>query len=388
VNTLAPACAPGTFTVAEAVELATVDRSGFIESRHAGSAIVIAHDGSVVRQLGNPDAPIFPRSCLKPFQTVALLSSGVELRGADAAIATASHAGTPAHIALVRGLLNRGKLDEDALKCPPDWPADQDSRNALIRAGYSESPVFMCCSGKHAAMLLACQANDWPLDTYLDSHHPLHVRVREVVENFTEESVQLTGIDGCGTPVYSMSLTALARGIGRISSAPSRIGSLIKTHARDLDAHAAHLVAAILANGWALDGPGRANTAVIEQLGIVAKFGAEGLIVLSTQEGASVAVKVLDGDGRAATLIGLQLLVSTDILKQADVDPVLPSLGLAVFGGGVPVGAIRVSSAVGADCHRSTTHSPKSTTPSENRACCTHNHDSQNRSSPNTQGTT
>ena len=46
--------------------------------------------------------PIFPRSCLKPFQAVAVMTSGVTLRGEDAAIATASHSGTAAHVALVQ----------------------------------------------------------------------------------------------------------------------------------------------------------------------------------------------------------------------------------------------------------------------------------------------
>ena len=344
MNPLAPARVPGTFTVADAVELATVERSGFIESRHAGSAVVLAPDGAVVRRLGHPEALVYPRSCLKPFQTVAILSSGVELLGAEATIATASHAGTPAHVELVRQLLERGSLSEHDLKCPPDWPTDTASRDALSRGGAAASPLFMCCSGKHAAMLLACQINGWPLDSYLDPHHPLQDLVRAVVEDLTSELVSSTGIDGCGLPIYSMSLVALARGIARISSAPGRVCT--EKDERTRDSHAAHLATNILANGWAIDGPGRANTVVIEQLGIIAKLGAEGLIVLSTREGASAAVKVLDGDLRAATLIGLQLLVSAKILKQPDVDRVVPHLGLAVLGGGVTVGAIRVSTEI------------------------------------------
>ena len=37
-----------TFTVESAVELAVVERSGFIESRHIGAAVVLAGDGTVV----------------------------------------------------------------------------------------------------------------------------------------------------------------------------------------------------------------------------------------------------------------------------------------------------------------------------------------------------
>ncbi len=114
----------GTFSVSDSVELAVVERSGFIESRHAGSAVVLSPEGEVLRALGDTRTPIFPRSCLKPFQAVAVMTSGVSLRGEDAAIATASHSGTAAHVALVRGLLARESLPTSALGCPPASPTD------------------------------------------------------------------------------------------------------------------------------------------------------------------------------------------------------------------------------------------------------------------------
>ena len=86
---------PAVFGTDEAVELAVVERSGFIESRHSGSAVVLGPDGGVAISLGAPDKPVFPRSSLKPFQAVAVMGAGVHLDGAAAVLATASHAGTP-----------------------------------------------------------------------------------------------------------------------------------------------------------------------------------------------------------------------------------------------------------------------------------------------------
>jgi L-asparaginase II len=43
----------GTFSVNDALELAVVERSGFIESRHAGSAVVLSPEGEVLRDLGD-----------------------------------------------------------------------------------------------------------------------------------------------------------------------------------------------------------------------------------------------------------------------------------------------------------------------------------------------
>jgi len=47
-----------TFTVESAVELAVVERCGFVESRHIGSAVLIAGDGEfkLRRQGGHPFA--------------------------------------------------------------------------------------------------------------------------------------------------------------------------------------------------------------------------------------------------------------------------------------------------------------------------------------------
>ena len=179
---------PGTFSVADAVELAVVERSGFIESRHAGSAVVLSPDGEVLRALGDTRTPIFPRSCLKPFQAVAVMTSGVSLRGEDAAIATASHSGT-ARARRARARAPRARVAADVGTRLPAGCADRPgrARRARSASGGARERVYMNCSGKHAAMLLACVANDWPLEGYLDPEHPLQKRILDVVERFTGE---------------------------------------------------------------------------------------------------------------------------------------------------------------------------------------------------------
>ena len=325
---------PEVFATDEAVELAVVERSGFIESRHVGSAIVLGPDGSVVRSLGTPSAAVYPRSSMKPFQAIAIMGSGVPLEGAAAVLATASHAGTAAHLSVVRGLLAQAQLPESALQCPADWPLDAASRDEAIRAGGRRQPIFMNCSGKHAAMLLACVVNGWPTESYLDPQHPMQQQVRDVVERLTGDKVVATGVDGCGAPVHAMALSTLARGIQRIATASD--GSPFALYR-----NAALLKNAVLANGWAIDGPGRANTVVIDELGVFAKLGAEGVMVMAAPDGTTVALKVLDGSLRAATIVALSLLADAGAVDRAAVEAITPALDLAVLGGGAPVGAIR-----------------------------------------------
>ena len=68
-------------------------------------------------------------------------------------------------------------------------------------------------------ILLACVTNGWSTDHYLEPDHPLQLLVRDTVTEFTDETVEHSGTDGCGAPVHALSLAGLARAIGRVSGA-------------------------------------------------------------------------------------------------------------------------------------------------------------------------
>lgn len=297
---------------------------------------MIDQHADVLRSLGDPAAPVFLRSTMKPFQAIAVMNAGVGLRGAAAVLATASHSGTQRHVSVVRSILAQAGLTETALQCPADWPGDGGARDELLKDNGDKSPIYMNCSGKHAAMLLACVTNNWPIDSYLEPDHPLQHAILDVVERFTGERPTASGIDGCGAPVHALSLAGLARGIGRIrTSSPTSPFAIYR--------NAGILCQAVLEDGWALDGPGRANTIVVDRLGVFAKLGAEGVMVMAAPDGTTVALKMLDGSLRAATLVGLSLLADAGALNRDAVTEVLPDLHLDVFGGSSVVGQIRVS---------------------------------------------
>ncbi len=328
-----------TLTVQDSVELAVVERSGFIESRHVGAAVVLSPDGEVVARLGNTDALILPRSSMKPLQAVACLTAGAVLDGEQLALSTASHSGTDRHAAVVRDVLAEVGLNEDALACPPAWPGDVATRDDMIREHGAPAAVRMNCSGKHAAMLRACVATGWPTEGYLDPSHPLQVHIREVVERLIGEKVAHTAIDGCGAPVYAMSLTALARGIHRVGTASER--SPFALHRV-----AGALVRAVREHPWTIEGPGRPDTIAIESLGVFTKGGAEGVMVMVAPNGTTVALKMLDGSLRAATIAAATLLARHGALSAEQVAQLDEALSLVVLGGGRPVGAVRPGNAI------------------------------------------
>lgn len=325
-----------TFSASSAVELAVADRSGFVESRHVGAAIVLDADGVTTRTLGDVDAAILPRSSLKPLQALACLTAGAPLEGERLALATASHSGTDRHVAVVREILAAAGLEESTLRCPPAWPGDTRARDELVRELASPQRVRMNCSGKHAAMLLTCVTAGWDTAGYLDPAHPLQLHIREVVERLIGSRVSHTAVDGCGAPVFAMSLTGLGRAVHRVGTSSER--SPFALHRL-----AGTLVRTVREHPWAIDGPGRPDTIVIERLGVFAKGGAEGVMVMVAPDGTTVALKILDGSGRAATAVALTLLVQAGALPRSETAAVLAELPLTVSGGGEPVGAIRVT---------------------------------------------
>lgn len=326
----------GTLSVESSVELASVDRGGFVESRHAGAAVVLSPDGEAAIALGDVDAPVLPRSALKPFQAVACATAGATFDGPALAVSTASHSGTDRHAQLVRGMLQEVGLTEDYLRCPPAFPDDSQTRAEQLRDNAPASRIRMACSGKHAAMLAACAANGWDKETYLDPSHPLQQHIRDTVERLTGGArIEATVTDGCGAPVHAIPLSALARGM-------QRIGTSSETSPFALHRIAGNLMRTAREHPWAVEGPGRPDTVAIEHFGVFSKFGADGVQVMVTPDGTTVAVKVLDGSRRATSAVALKLLAKAGALPLetvADFLSVHPQF--AILGGGQEVGRVR-----------------------------------------------
>lgn len=308
--------------------LAEVVRSGFTEGRHRGSLVVLAADGSVTCALGDPEAPVFPRSSNKPFQAAAVLRSGLELSGERLALAAASHSGEGFQLDLVRTMLAEHGLTESHLRCPASLPLDEEEAETFLAAGHTRTPLAMDCSGKHTAMLAACRSAGWPLDSYLDPTHPLQKLVRETLEAATGDPVAHTGVDGCGAPLMAVSLTGLARGFRSVALA-------------DADTPEGQVAAAMRAHPEYVGGTRRHDTWLMRELpGAVSKMGAEAVQGFALPDGQALALKIEDGAGRAlgpvvARALSLHMGVSSPVLERMATVPVL--------GGGVRVGEVRAA---------------------------------------------
>jgi len=308
------------------VVLAEVVRSGFVEGLHRGSLVVLDPDGSVALARGDVSSPIFPRSSNKLMQATGLVELGYTGHDELLALAAASHNGEPHHVDGVRRILAACGLDDASLRTPAEWPLGEQAFLDVVRAGGEPAPVLMNCSGKHAAMIATCVAQDWALDDYRAADHPLQQHLAGTLERMAGERIAATGIDGCGAPVAAISLTALARAFsGAVQAAP---GEPERAVADAMRAHPEFV-----------GGTGHDATLLMSGVpGLLVKDGAEGVYAAALADGRAFALKVDDGAARPRPLVAAAVLrhlgVQADVLAGFEVRELL--------GGGARVGEVRV----------------------------------------------
>lgn len=277
------------------VELAVITRGNLVESWHRGIAVVTDPEGKTVVHKGNGKRLIYPRSAIKPLQTVAMRRAGLDLTGEELAITSASHRSTKEHIKIVQSILAKAKLPEAALKCPEG--------------------IQYNCSGKHAGFLYTAEINGWDTDSYLDPAHPIQQKVIEVLEEFSNEKILKTTVDGCGAPLHAMTVEGIARAIGLLTKTETE------------------LVDTLTSNGWVISNHGVPD-AVFLDAGFIAKNGAEGVFAVGTRSGYGICIKIADGNLRAAPLVALKLLFELGLIDDKLHQDLLGKLVVPSLGGG------------------------------------------------------
>lgn len=300
--------------------LAELVRSGVVESQHRGYLIALNADGSTNLELGDCSHLFYPRSTVKSIQASAMVRHGLKLEPRLLAFAASSHSGSQMHLDAVREILSLAKLDESALQCMLDRPLGERERREYGDAAPTR--ITMNCSGKHAAMLLTCVTNGWPIENYLDPEHPLQQACKAELEALSGEKITLTSTDGCGAPLFLISVAGLARAIRAITISEDPIHKSVIEASRAFP----EMVA----------GVGRLTTEMMEAIpGLYMKDGAEAVNIASMPDGRTLVFKVGDGSLRPfKTLLhaGLSRLGVTTSFEEEK-----------VLGGSKVIGSIRAT---------------------------------------------
>ena len=263
--------------------LAEVTRSGVVESAHRGYLAMLNSDGSLHKSIGDIDTKIFPRSTVKSMQASAMVRAGLKLEPRLLALAASSHSGSQMHLDAVREILNLAGLDESSLQCSFDRPLGDAERRAW--GDGAPTRIAMNCSGKHAAMLLTCKINNWPIENYLDANHPLQLAIKKELEDLAGEKITLTSADGCGAPLFLVTVIGLARAIRAITISTDAVHQSVMETSRGFP----EMVA----------GNDRLTTQMmLEVPGLYMKDGAEAVEVCSLQDGRTFVFKISDGSLR------------------------------------------------------------------------------------------
>jgi L-asparaginase II len=265
-----------------------VVRGGHVESVHRFAWRVHEADGTV--RGGGETGPVFLRSAAKPFQALPAVRAGVlERFGLDdrhLAVGCASHGGDGQHLGRVAEILLACGVGEAALGCGPLAPRDPSAAAALRGPPHR---IHHNCSGKHALGLALCVLNDWPLRDYFEAGHPLQDAMHDAILEATgaARGDVADAVDGCGMRTYAIALERLAAAFAALAA-----GGLGPAGAGVAAAMGAH--PALVAFPGAIDAE-----LMAAHPGVVAKIGAEGVIGIGTPDGRGLALKVLDGNGRA-----------------------------------------------------------------------------------------
>jgi L-asparaginase II len=316
--------------------LVEVWRGPIVESRHRGHIAAVTGAGKVVAAAGAPDTVTFLRSSGKPFQALPLIVSGAADRFGftvrEIAIACGSHSGEPVHVETVRSMLGKIGVDESALKCGIHEPFSAEVARELARSQQPPNVLQNNCSGKHAGMIALARHVGASTETYDQWTNAVQQMIGRTVSQLSDVPLDevAIGIDGCGVPVFGISVHAMALMYARLVSPPL-----------DFDEHtraaAKRIVRAMISFPDMIGGTKyRLDTELIKAGNgrLISKIGAEGvytIVVLPCDDwpsGLGLALKIEDGDDHRArppavieALRQLGVLTKPELIALADYAP-------------------------------------------------------------------
>ncbi|MEM1240498.1 MAG: asparaginase [Cyanobacteria bacterium P01_H01_bin.26] len=264
-------------------------REGIVESVHQVHVAVADSRGRLLSAAGDAEHASFIRSALKPFQAMAVTSTGAldafKLTDKDLAIICSSHGGLLSQARQVFGILWRADLEPTCLQCP-------------VPPG-KQSALQHNCSGKHAGMLAVCKQQGWEINTYLQRNHPLQKLILNQFSSLLEmPSDEFIGAhDDCGAPTYFMQLHQMATLYAKLAS-----GDKLEME---------RVVRAMTHHPDMISGPQGFDTQLmrVTQGELLSKSGAEGIQCISqVGSGLGLALKSVDGSRRAKCAAAIHVL--------------------------------------------------------------------------------
>jgi L-asparaginase II len=153
----------------------------------------------------------------------------------------------------------------------------------------------------------------------------LQKEIRAAIEDTAGEKVSYVAVDGCGAPIFALTLSGLARSFGLFAGAAPDTGE-----GRIADAFRAHPEYA--------SGSTRDEAELMRATeGLFCKAGAEGVYAVGLADGTGIALKLEDGTPRARKVVMAATLQRLGITNET----IENHLHFDLTGGDRVVGAVR-----------------------------------------------
>lgn len=324
--------------------LLEMTRGPLVENRFRGSIAVVDGTGRLLLSAGDPEMVTYWRSAAKPIQAMALVQTGAAdrfgFRPEHLALFAASHNGEPVHTAGVAEALQLAGVGPEALQCGIHAPFDRETAEKTPEP----TAVHNNCSGKHTGMLALARHLGLALTHYLDPASPLQQRILATVAEAVgmEPGEIAIGVDGCGVPVFGLPISRMALAYARLADPAAMQAGTVGPQGAGADLAEAGGLAeaarrfrdAMRAHPYLVAGRKRICTALMQNLPVVAKSGADGvysvgilpeaverlplLQALGAKGGVGLAVKMESGAGRERDLVVVEVLEQLGLLGEAE----------------------------------------------------------------------
>lgn len=289
-----------------------------IESTHKVLAVVNDSLGNTLECHGDYQNMIFPRSSLKPFQVLPLISSGAQeafnVSEKELAIACGSHSGEDFHLECVRSWLDRLGMKESDLECGVHPSTDLESSLALLQKGTESTQLNNNCSGKHTAMLCLSKHLGIDYKNYSRINHRVQIEIKAALELFSNYKLDdsTAGIDGCSVPTWLIPIGVLAELYATLGE--SKSGNKVISIASK------KILEACLKYPEYLSGTNKycAQMMKLGERRLLIKGGAEGVMAAKVlgERNFGIAIKCIDGSGRAAEAVMNFFLDKYGVIKK------------------------------------------------------------------------
>ena len=302
-------------------KLVDVYRGGKIESSHYGHIAVVDSTNKLLASVGNPQRRTYARSAVKPIQAIPVIETGAadhfKLSMSDLALCCASHNGEDQHTESVLAILEKAGLKEEVLQCGTHIPKSQEAYKKMINEARELSERYNNCSGKHSGMLITAQHMKESLEDYYSPNHPVQQRIIQVMSDVAEypkENIDI-GIDGCGVPVFELPLERFAFAFAKMATP----GLFEEARANVVE----RITTAMTTHPEMVAGTDRFCTDFMRIGGgrFIGKSGAEGVYCIGDKKtGVGIAIKIEDGNGRAAYPAAVEVLKQLGLLTASDIE--------------------------------------------------------------------